>query len=121
MPSTGLGKSYSLDTKTIDAVVTKKSAGAYVLGHFRKEKEGNIFIPKYVGRSDDDINGRLKKWVGKYPRFKFGYYGSPKAAFEKECDLYHDWKKQLDNKQHPDRPENKDWQCPRCDVFKEKK
>ena len=121
MPSTGLGKSYSLDTKTIDAVVTKKSAGAYVLGHFRtkkkNEEEVKEFIPDYVGRSDDDINGRLKKWVGKYPRFKFGYYDSPKAAFKKECDLYHDWKKQLDNKQHPDRPDDTNWKCPRCDIF----
>lgn len=91
MPSTGLGKSYPLDIKTIDSVVTEKSAGAYVLGHIKtekkNEKEVKTFIVEYVGRSDDDINGRLKKWVGKYPRFKFGYYGSPKAAFEKECNM----------------------------------
>ena len=122
MPSTGLGNYYPLNNEKIDAVVKKKSAGAYVLGHLRKEKkneeEVKVFIPDYVGRSDDDINGRLKKWVGgKYSTFKFGYYDSPKAAFVKECDLYHDWKKQLDNKQHPDRPKNANWKCPRCKVF----
>ena len=124
MPSTGLGRSYPLDTETIDAKVTKKkSAGAYVLGHFRKKKknkeEVKVFVPDYVGRSDDDINGRLKKWVGKYPRFKFGYYGSRKAAFEKECNIYHDFgeKETLDNDRHPDRPDDANWKCPQCDVF----
>ena len=127
MPSTGLGKHYSLDNETVDSVVKKKSAGVYVLGHIKTEKknkkEVKTFIVEYVGRADDDVNDRLKKWVGTYPKFKFGYYTSPKAAFEKECSIYHDFggKKILDNDIHPDRPKNKDWQCPRCDVFKEKK
>ncbi len=121
MPTTGLRGPYKLDNNTIDKVVTKKSAGAYALGHTRKEKEVTTFIVEYVGRADKDVNDRLKKWVGKgYSHFKFEYYGSPKAAFEKECNLYHDWKN-LDNKQHPDRSKDKDWQCPRCDAFKEKK
>lgn len=93
MPTTGLRGPYSLDNNAIDTVVTKKSAGAYALGYINEE---DLFVPKYVGRSDDDINKRLKDWVGsKYPTFKFEYYGSPKAAFEKECNLYHDWKKQF--------------------------
>lgn len=119
MPTTGLRGPYSLDTKTIDAVVTKKtSAGAYALGYTKKKDGKETFYPIYVGRSDSDINGRLKSWVGsKYSKFKFDYYGSPKAAFEKECNLYHDWKKQLDNKEHPDRPENANWKCPRCKIF----
>ena len=86
--TTGLDGPYKLDNETIDKIVTKKSAGAYALGNL-SEKKG--FIPKYVGRSDDDVNGRLKEWVSKgYTHFKFKYYGSPKAAFEKECNLYHD-------------------------------
>ena len=115
MPTTGLKGPYSLDTKTIDKVVTKKSAGAYALGYLNKE---GLFVPKYVGRSDTDINKRLKDWVGsKYSKFKFDYYGSPKAAFTKECNLYHDWKNQLDNKEHPDRPDDANWKCPRCKIF----
>ena len=127
MPSTGLGKSYSLNIKTIDGVVTKKSAGAYVLGHTKtekkKEKEVKTFIVQYVGRADKDINDRLKKWVDKYPRFKFGYYGSPKAAFEKECNIYHGFgeKETLDNDRHPDRPDDAKWKCPRCKIFNGKK
>ena len=119
MPTTGLRGPYKLDNNTIDKVVTKTSAGAYALGHLNKEGE---FVPKYVGRADKDVNDRLKKWVGEgYTHFKFEYYDSRKAAFEKECNLYHDWLKQLDNKYHPDRPDDADWQCPRCDKFKKKK
>ena len=115
MPQTGLKGSYSLNNETIDEKVTKTSAGAYALGYLNAE---GAFVPKYVGRSDDDINGRLNDWVGsKYAYFKFGYYDSAKAAFEKECDLYHDWKEQLDNKQHPDRSDGTNWKCPRCYAF----
>ena len=89
MPSTGLGLSYPLTNEKIDEVVTTKSASTYVLGHKKtekkEEKEETTFVVEYVGRADSDVNDRLKKWVGKYERFKFGYYGSPKAAFEKEC------------------------------------
>ena len=118
MPSTGLNGPYKLDKETIDNEVTQKSAGAYALGHLDKE---NDFVPKYVGRSDSDVNDRLTDWVGKYSYFKFKYYGSPKAAFEKECALYHDWKAQLDNDCHPDRPDGSYWQCPLCDTFKNSK
>ena len=115
MPETGLNGPYTLDNETIDRIITKKSPGAYALGHIG-EKGG--FVPIYVGRSDDDINDRLKKWVGKkYSKFRFKHYDSPKAAFEKECNLYHDWKKQLDNDRHPDRPDNSSWKCPRCKIF----
>jgi hypothetical protein len=87
MPQTGLRGPYNLDNATIDAIVTRTSPGAYALG----KVDDNIFYVSYVGRSDDDINRRLKDWVGKYPKFKFEYYDSPKAAFEKECNLYHDF------------------------------
>jgi hypothetical protein len=115
MPETGLQGPYALDNETIDRVVTRTSPGAYALGYIGDD---GGFVPKYVGRSDNNINKRLKDWVGsKYSKFKFDYYDSPKAAFEKECNLYHDWKEQLDNEQHPDRPEDANWKCPRCNIF----
>ena len=118
MTSTGLNGPYKLDNDTIDKAVTKKSAGAYALGYLKDRK----FVPKYIGRDGKDVNDRLKKWVGKgHSHFEFKYYDSPKAAFEKECTLYHDWKKQLNNKIHPARPDDSNLQCPRCDAFKEKK
>jgi len=116
MPQTGLRGPYTLDNETIERVVTRTSPGAYALGHVKD----NTFYVYYVGRSDDDINSRLKDWVGsKYSKFKFEYYDSPKAAFEKECNLYHDFggKEKLDNDKHPERPDGTNWQCPRCSIF----
>jgi hypothetical protein len=65
------------------------------------------------------VNGRLKNWIGgRYPYFKFDYFGSAKAAFEKECHLFHDFgETSLDNKVHPTGPENSNWKCPRCRHF----
>jgi hypothetical protein len=116
VPKSGLRGSYTLDEETIDRVVKKISAGAYGLGSVKD----NTFYFRYIGRSDDNINVRLKNHVGEYTRFKFEFYPSPKAAFEKECDLRHDWggpDGTLDNKNHPDRPEDAGWKCPRCDAF----
>jgi hypothetical protein len=62
----------------------------------------------------------LGKWrqfrVGKYKRFKYGYASSAKAAFEKECKLYHDFEPR-DNEVHPARPAGTNWECPRCPIF----
>ncbi len=63
----------------------------------------------------------MKSWVGennKYKHFKFSYATSPKAAFEKECKNYHDFggSEKLDNKQHPERPDGTNWECPVCDT-----
>ena len=115
MPETGLRGPYALDSDTIDRIVTRTSAGAYALGRVSDK----TFYISYIGRSDNDVHGRLKKWAEKYSSFKFEYYGSPKAAFEKECNLYHDWgeSEKLDNDIHPQRPEGSDWKCPRCNVF----
>lgn len=115
MPSTGLNGPYDLTTQSIDRVITRTSPGVYVL---ERSTSVDSFVVDYVGRSDDDVSGRLKKWIGKrgYKRFKFGYHESPKAAFEKECNIYHDFGG-LDNEIHPQRPENANWQCPRCRVF----
>jgi len=117
MPSSGLKGPYPLTKEEIDHVVTRISPGAYALGEVRNR----IFYISYVGRSDDDINSRLKDWVGKkYKSFKFDYFSSPKAAFEKECKLWHDFggpRGSLDNKKHPDRPERTNWKCPVCSIF----
>lgn len=73
---------------------------------------------KYVGRSDDDLNARLKQWVdGKYS-CTFEYCSSPNDAFVKESTLYHyhGGSEKLDNKTHPQRSANSDWQCPKCNI-----
>lgn len=115
MASLNMNGPYELTKDEIDKKVTRKSAGNYALGYVND----NTFYVKYVGRSDDDLNDRLKDWVDKYKKFKYSYATSPKAAFEKECHNYHDFgeSEKLDNEIHPDRPDGSSWECPYCDVF----
>lgn len=112
MASSGLKGAYPLTEQDIDKQITQISAGAYALGRTKGEK----FLVSYVGRSDSDVNDRLKDHVGDYNQFKFDYFSSAKAAFEKECNLYHDFDPP-GNKSHPDRPNNSNWSCPRCTLF----
>lgn len=106
---------YNLDTWTIDAKVTYTSPGNYVLG---RQDERGVFLIKFIGRSDSNLRTTLKSWIGqtKRPLFKFCYAHSAKAAFEKECENYHDFNPP-DNDDHPHRPEGSNWTCPRCDIF----
>jgi len=118
MPSTGLNGPYPLTHPEIRRVASRTSPGAYALG----ESRNGTFYINYVGRSDSDIAARLSQHVGAYSQFKFGYFGSPKAAFEKECRLWHDFggpSGNLDNKVQSARPTGANWQCPVCNVFRE--
>ena len=105
---------YSLTLPNVDTSVTRTSPGAYLLGRSNSGWS-------YVGRSDTDLNVRLKSWVGKgYAYFWFEYASSPKAAFERECGIWHQNggpQGKLDNKNHPQRPAGTDWRCPICRIF----
>lgn len=115
MPSTGFtGGPWNLTNNGIDSAITQTSPGAYALG--RTGDDGTFFI-SYVGRSDDDLNRRLKDHVGAYKTFKAGYLSGALSAFQKECQLYHDFggvEGKLDNKAHPDRPKGSAAKCPVC-------
>ena len=116
MANSKLSGPYKLTSAEVDKNVRINSVGAYALGR----TQGETFNLSYVGRSDSDLNGRLKQHIEEYAEFKFNYFPSPKSAFEKECNLWHDFdgpKGQLDNKVHPDRPNGADWKCPRCKIF----
>ena len=117
LPTLDMEGAYELTNDSIDAHVTRTSCGNYALGHDTPSQ----FTVSYVGRSDDDVNFRLKQWVGKkssYTHFKFSYATSPKAAFEKECKNYHDFggSEKLDNEKHPERADGTDWKCPVCGL-----
>lgn len=117
MASLNMNGPFPLTNKKIDEEVTRTSPGNYALGHINDESK---FIVKYVGRSDSDVNDRLHDWEdSKYKKFKYSYASSAKAAFEKECKKYHEFgeSKKLDNKSHPDRPSDSNWECPVCDIF----
>lgn len=115
MASLDMHGPYNLTNEEIDKQVTRISPGNYALGY----SKDNSFYVSYVGRSDADVNDRLKDWVGRYNQFKYSYASSPKNAFEKECHNYHDFgeSEKLDNKVHPQRPTNTSWKCPVCDIF----
>ena len=112
MASSGLRGSFPLTAQGISNNVTKVSPGAYALGHTKDD----TFYLRYVGRSDSDVAGRLHDHVGSYKRFKFEYLPSAKAAFEKECRLFHGFSPP-DNTNHPARPSGSGWECPRCTTF----
>lgn len=110
MSRTGLNGPYRLDNATIEKTFPKVDSGTYVLGHINNE---GLFIVEYVGRSDNDLNDRLKSWIGEYSHFKASYFERTRDAFDKECTIYHDFGN-LDNKVHPASPEGVSWKCPIC-------
>ncbi len=112
MASLNMKGPFNLDEATIDSEVSKTSAGNYALG---KKNDKGTFLVNYVGRSDSDVNDRLKYWAKKSnsPLFKFSYTTSSKLAFEKECNNYHDFSPPS-NDIHPDKPNGTDYKCPVC-------
>jgi len=109
---------YSLSIADIDKQVTKTSAGNYASGLVNDKEK---FIVKYIGRSDTDLNTRMKKHAttGEHPKFKYAYATSPKTACEKECKNFHDFggTEKPENGVHPDRPAKSGWKCPYCKSF----
>lgn len=70
---------YNLTSSAIDSNITK-SLSNYALGYVKD----STFFAKYNGRSDIDVNSRLKDHLfEKYSKFKFSYANSPKAALKK--------------------------------------
>ncbi|HQI29227.1 MAG TPA: hypothetical protein PLT20_14170 [Sedimentisphaerales bacterium] len=117
MASLGMQGPHDLTGDGIDSAVTRTAAGNYALGY---TKDDGTFIVQYVGRSDSDVNDRLHDWTDAgFAKFKFAYATSPKAAFEKECQNFHDFGglEKLKNDVHPDRPDGSGWKCPVCDIF----
>lgn len=113
MTKTGLTGPYRLSFDAIDAAVTRKSAGVYALG--RTDAHGR-FCVNHVGRSDSDVRSRLLDFIGSETLFKYRYCSASQTAFEKECELFHDFSPP-GNWMHPDRPKGTTWRCPRCQIF----
>lgn len=114
MPNSELFGAYNLTTAGVEAAVKGVGPGAYALGTLKTD---GMFYIDYIGRSDDDLASRLQAHVTKpYPHFKYGFYPSALAAFNKECQLYHDFKPK-DNKVHPARPKGSNAPCPVASCF----
>lgn len=111
---TGLRGPYRLTFDGIHDAISKQSAGVFALGS--KDPRGNFQV-RHVGRSDADIRSKLCDCIGSDAMFKFGFFSSAKAAFEKECELFHDFNPPS-NRIHPGRAKGTDWECPRCRIFR---
>ena len=113
--SLGLYGPHALIEKDIDSAVVGLGPGVYALG----SNTPTVFYVDYIGRSDNDLNGQLKQWVGgNYTHFKYRFFSSAEEAFMKECNLFHDFgETALDNKFHPARPNGSNWRCPRCGAL----
>jgi len=110
MASTGLYGPHDLTELSINLNVGGIGPGAYALGYLNDA--GNLVVQR-VGRSDNDLSNRLHDYIGQYRVFKFAFFNSAKDAFEKECQLYHDFMPE-DNINHPDRPTATNYSCPVC-------
>jgi len=106
---------FELKSTTIDKKVPKGIVGNFLLGETTQEKSG--FSVLSIGRSDFDLNGELKKYVGNFKHFQFSYAFSKYDAFYLECTHFHNFKHLSRNgnaKNHPVPPEGCNWFCPVC-------
>jgi hypothetical protein len=60
MPTLNMQVPYELNTHSIDNYVEKSCIGNYALGFVGKGE----FHVQYVGRSDNDLNARIKTHIG---------------------------------------------------------
>ena len=106
------GDWYVLTNGAINALVEDERMGNYLLGI--EDSDGKVTV-KYIGRSDTDLASRLKDHVKEYyTYFAFRYAPSKTAAYRQECQDYHYYYNNLDNKIHPDAPSNINRICPVC-------
>ena len=107
----GLLGPFALTADSIAEHVEALSIGAFAVGPL---KDGRFAVRK-VGRDDRDLAAALLSLVGqenhKYDAFKFRTYVSTRRAFEKECQLFHDFAPP-DTKAHPVRPPGTRFVCP---------
>lgn len=91
----------------VNFYVESKSMGIYLFSR-------NGYTVDYVGRSDNDINARIKSSAKEgygYKYFWFDYATSPMDAYKKECFYYHKYNPP-DNSIHPAVPSGTNWRCP---------
>jgi hypothetical protein len=114
---------YLLNDENVDAL--SSSPGVYIIGYRRDEKDYGT----YVGRSDDDLKGRLRQHLPRNEtnrcikslncdRFWCEYADTARAPYERECTIYHQYSHNgkpgyVCNDVHPAKSDNA-WKCPKC-------
>ncbi|HLN62304.1 MAG TPA: hypothetical protein VK464_12195 [Symbiobacteriaceae bacterium] len=114
MTSLEMGSYFPFTSAIVDEIITRRAPGNYALGFVRNGR----FVPRYIGRAESDVRGRIKDHLGEspdYKYFKFRYAASPRDAFLHECMNYHGFIGGLDNWVHPARPAGTDLTCPYCE------
>jgi hypothetical protein len=110
MAQSGLLGPYRLNFDGIHAAIGNTMPGVFALGHL--DGQGRFCVSR-VGRSDNDVRATLCDFIGSDNFFKFDVMSTSRAAFEKECSLFHDFSPR-GNLVHPARPPQTDWTCPHC-------
>ena len=112
-PIKGMAGPFVLNHKTVHEVVGNSEYGWYWLG---REWCDGVPQVNYVGRSDNDLAGRiLKPREHEYLFFWVRVVNTVHEAFNGECEDWHKFGADaLDNKIHPDRPDGHKYVCPIC-------
>jgi hypothetical protein len=107
---------YNLTPDNIDKFVKPCVPGVFALGYTR---ESGAFVVSYVGRSDSDVRSVLQaQSFDETARFKWMESASPMAAFDTQCELYHQFcAPDSPDEEHPERPKGSKWVCPVCAIF----
>jgi hypothetical protein len=105
----GFSNNLALNRANINKYVPR-TPGCYVLD---RSSTGSFEV-HYTGRADYDLEERLGSWLGtQYLYFKFLSLSDRKSAYEMECKVYHNLRP-VDNRMHPDAPDNTNYTCPFC-------
>lgn len=110
--NSGLSGPFPLTYEGIETAV-RNGPGVFALGSINPSGR---FCIQSVGRSDDDVKARLRDYIGAGTHFKFDNFPTERAAFIKECELFHDLAPP-GNHVHPGRPRGTTLRCPRCRIF----
>jgi hypothetical protein len=110
LTGTGLRGPFALAADAIDEELVDQCPGAYALGF--TDQLGR-FAVTYVGSAGEDLKSKLRAHIGTATQFKFKHFADQRQAFEKECEMFHNFLPR-GNFLHPSRPQGSDWMCPRC-------
>ena len=107
---TGLHGPFALVSDAIEEELVPNCPGAYALGF--TDRLGRFSIT-YVGSAGEDLKNKLKGHIGTAQQFKFRHFAQQRQAFEKECEMFHQFMP-TGNFLHPGRPSGTNWLCPKC-------
>jgi hypothetical protein len=111
MGKSGLVGPYPLDFDTINDAIARPLPGAFALGYV---DPAGKFCVSHVGRSDTDLREKLRNYIGSGSMFKYRTFDNTRGAFEKECQLFHEFRPRG---LHPARPAGTKWECPYCQAL----